>query len=127
MSGFIMNGPMNASDWKIYRELHPVMSERYAAKMIAQIQQILSEPGASSLAQIAGIAKVLRDEEQSLADATRHQSRANAMLHLAAMDADGLIPDEVLTKFSEEARGIIDKFRANRAEANKASSTGDAV
>ena len=118
--------PMTASDWKIYQELHPLMSERYAAKIIAQIQHILSEPGAGSLAQIAGITKVLKDEKQKLAHVTIHQSRANAMLHLIELDADGLMLEEELPKFSEETRGIIDRFRSNRAEANTASSTGDA-
>lgn len=116
----MINMPMTANDWKLYQELHPLMSERYAAKIIAQIQHILSEPEAGSLAQIAGISKVLKDEKQNLANVTSCQSQKNAMLHLAVLDAHGLILDEELPKFSEETRGSIDRFRANRAEQTRA-------
>jgi len=105
-----MSRDIAESDWKIFKQLHPVALDRFFKKAVADIRPLLDAKEISAKDQFwdaFDLAKKRREEAAELFDDLR---RSTAMLMIAALAAHKLITDQEMAKFSPDLRESVRSY-----------------
>ncbi|MFP3940657.1 MAG: hypothetical protein ACLF0P_10150 [Thermoanaerobaculia bacterium] len=89
------------SDWKLLRELKPVLLERLCERILAECQQAIAEEGRSAHERYLALFNLLRERNEDVAHCFDDHRRSNATMKLVAIHQCGLLEDEELARFSE--------------------------
>jgi hypothetical protein len=98
------------SDWKLFRQLHPIALERFCERVLADIGQLASETGKRAHERYLAIYQLVRRRDKELADAFNDKRRSTARLQLVIICRHGLLTEEELARFSAETRAAVQIF-----------------
>jgi hypothetical protein len=95
------------SDWKIFRQLHPVALQRYCKQVLSDIQRISSDASKTPHQQYLDVFAVIRDRNKELATLFDDMRRSTARFQLSLIHSRGLLTDDEVQRFSPETREMI--------------------
>ena len=102
-----MTREISESDWKIFRQLHPIALERFCERVLSEIGPLTSETGKSAHERYLAVFKLLQRRDKELAEAFDDLRRSSAWYQLAVIRARGLLTEEEFARFSPETRGAV--------------------
>lgn len=105
-----MSRSIPESDWKLFRQLHPVALNRYCERVLAEIGKAAGELEITPHERFLKVYELVRDRNRSIADAFNDFRRSTAVTQLAVLHGHGLITAEELSRFSQETRERISMF-----------------
>jgi hypothetical protein len=95
------------SDWKLFRQLHPVALERFCERVLAEVRAATAETGDGYHVRYLRIFDLMRDRDKTIARAFNDPRRSNALILLANIKREGLLTEAELARFSPETREAI--------------------
>ena len=97
-------------EWKVFRQLHPITVERFCAKVLAELESIVSDSSKSHHERYGDIYGLMLDRNKEMARAFDDFRRSNAVDQIAMIEALGLLTEEEIGRFSPETRRILDFY-----------------
>jgi hypothetical protein len=92
------------SDWKLFRELHPIAVNRYCQRFLEDIGRVVGDSTKTPHDRYGEIYTLVRQATKDLARAFDDKRRSTAVVQLAIIHSYGLITEEELLRFSAETR-----------------------
>jgi hypothetical protein len=96
------------SDWKVLRELKPILLERFCERVLADVAQAANNDAETHHQRYLRIFRLLPERDDGLALAFDDIRRSNAIQKLTAMRMLGLMTDDEFMRFRPETRSLID-------------------
>ncbi len=100
----VMSREIRESDWKLFRELHPVALARFCEGVLGEITRLAADATKTPHDRYCEIYQLVRKRDKWLADAFDDKRRSTALLQMAIIHARGLLTEEEVARFSPEAR-----------------------
>jgi hypothetical protein len=101
---------ISESDWKLFRQVHPVALERFCERVLSDLGRLASETGKTAHERYLAVFKLLQRRDKELADAFNDLRRSTAWRQLAVIRSRGLLTEEEFARFSPETRGAVQVF-----------------
>ena len=92
------------SDWRLLRVVHRAALDRYCAGVLAECAETIQEVEFASHERYLRLFRLLKDHDESVANAFNDLRRSTALQRLASMIALGVVTDEELGGFSVATR-----------------------
>jgi hypothetical protein len=92
------------SDWKIFRELHPLALERFCTRTMAEVERIVREKEGTNLEMYRAVYGLIERQDKELAFLFDDFRRSTALIQLAQLRARRLVTVEEMGRFSLESR-----------------------
>lgn len=105
-----MSRDIKESDWKFLRQLHPVALERFAQRVLSEMEGIVADAAKSAHQRYLDIYAVIKRRDREIALIFDDLRRSTALTKIAAIRVRGLITEEEFLRFSQETRNIVDVF-----------------
>ena len=99
-----MSRQIRESDWKVFRQVHPVAVNRFCEQVLSEILSIASDSTKTPYERYLAIYKLIRERDRILGDAFDDMRRSTALLRLSVIHLHGLLTEEEMARFSPEAR-----------------------
>jgi hypothetical protein len=107
---------ISESDWKLFRQLHPLALHRFCERALSEVGRLASETGKSAHERYLTVFRLLQRRDKELAEAFNDLRRSTALLQLAILRSRGLVTDEEFARFSPETRGAVQVFLGGRVK-----------
>jgi hypothetical protein len=115
-----MSRTIRESDWKLFRELHPVALERFCQRVLAEVEQIASFADKTNHERYLAVSQLLKRRDIELAKAFDDARRSTALQQLACLQTEALLTEVEMARFSletrETVRALLETYRVNTAE-----------
>jgi hypothetical protein len=98
------------SDWKLFRQLHPVALERFCERTLSEVGRLAADSGKSAHERYLAMYRLLQRRDKELAQAFDDMRRSTAWHQLAILRSRGLLTDEEFARFSSETQGAVRVF-----------------
>lgn len=98
---------MKESDWKLLREMKPVLLERLCERILGECREATVEEGKSAHERYLALFKLVRDRDDDVAACFDDHRRSTAVMKLVAIHRRGLLEPEELARFSEETQETV--------------------
>ena len=95
------------SDWKRFRQLHPVALERFCQIILGEIGRVNSDSSRSFHQRYLDIYKIIEHRDKEISRLFNDLRRSSALMHIAAIHGRGLITDAELDGFSQELVHVV--------------------
>jgi len=95
------------SDWKLFRELHPIAVNRYCQRFLENVRRVVADGSRTPHDRYSEIYSLVRQATKELGRAFDDKRRSTAVVQLAIIHSHGLITEEELSRFSSETREAI--------------------
>ena len=95
------------SDWKLFRELHPILLNRFCQRVLTRVAELASNDSQTPHERYLELYELIRKSDRALAGAFDDQRRSTALLQLRIMHAHDLLTEAELARFSPEAKNTI--------------------
>ena len=92
------------SDWKIYRQLQPVILDRYCQWIISEIDRVSKQPETSNHDKYLEIFSLMKKHDREIALLFDNTRRSNAIEQLVGLKSRGLIEDEEFAQLGKETQ-----------------------
>jgi len=102
-----MSREIRESDWRLFRELHPIALNRFCDRVLSEIAAVISDATKTPHARYGDIFTLIRERDRQIARAFDDKRRSTALLQLAIIHSFGLLTEEELDRFSPEAQEAI--------------------
>jgi hypothetical protein len=102
---------ISESDWKLFRQVHPLALERFCEQVLADVDQLASQTGKSAHDRYLAVFRLLQRRDKELGEAFNDFRRSTAFLQLAILRSRGLVTDEEFARFSPETRAVVQVFQ----------------
>jgi hypothetical protein len=102
-------------DWKTFKDLHPVVLERFFQKVLAEIRSVILEKDKDGREQFWAAYELMNERRKEAARIFDDFRRSTAILQLAMMCVQGLVLEEEMGRFSAEAREAVARYRGIQA------------
>jgi hypothetical protein len=102
-------------DWKTFKDLHPIVLERFFQKVLAEIRHIVLEKDKDGREQFWAAFELMNERRKEAARLFDDFRRSTAIFQLAMMCVQGLLTDEEMGRFSVEAREAVERLRGIKA------------
>ena len=99
-----MRREIRESDWKVFRQVHPVAVNRFCERVLSDIMSAVSDTTKTPHERYLEICKLVRERDRILGDAFDDMRRSTALLRLSVIHSHGLLTEEEMARFSPEAR-----------------------
>jgi len=97
------------SDWKRFKEVHPLALERYCARSVGEIGHLLGDKSKTALERFWDVEEAVRRRAQETQFLFHDYRRSTAVMQLAAMRQRKLVSDEEMARFSPETLEIVER------------------
>jgi hypothetical protein len=104
---------ISESDWKLFRQLHPIALERFCQRVLSDIEGLAEDDAKTSHERYLAIYGLTQRRDSELAEIFNDQRRSTAVEQLAHMCALNLVADDEMARFSSETREVV-RFLAGR-------------
>ena len=98
---------MSESDWKILKELKPLVLDRLCALVLQKVAQQCDSPSETNHQRFLKARSLIEAVNKDLGQIFDDMPRSNALERLRSMVAQELITEEELLRFSEETRSKV--------------------
>ena len=110
-----MTREIKESDWKLFKQLHPVALERFCQRVLSEVAQINSESTKDFHQRYTDIYAIIKDRNDEMAQIFDDPRRSSALIQLATMCSHNILTEEEFRRFSEETRGVVEVLLGNRS------------
>ena len=102
------------ADWKVLRELHPVVLERFCRGVLVELSEVAAASETNAHQKYLAVWDLLNRRDGELADVFNDLRRSTALRHIACMKHRGLLSAEEFGRFSSTTRATIETMLATR-------------
>jgi hypothetical protein len=95
------------SDWKRFRQLHPIALERFCQRVLAEVEKLTSATDKTSHERYLAVFQLIKRRDRELANAFDDMRRSTALRQLACIRSHELLTEEEMARFSPETRGAV--------------------
>src|SRR5258708_35064984 len=95
------------SDWKIFRQLHPVAVDRYCQKVLHDMERIAADSKKTPHQRYLAIYKLIERRDRDMSRAFDELRRSTALTQLAIIYSYGVVTEDEIMRFTPETRGIV--------------------
>ena len=92
------------SDWKMFKELHPIALQRYCERFLKDVERVVADGSKTPHDRYGEIYSLTKHATNELARAFDDKRRSTALLQLHIIHSLGLLTEEELSRFSSEAQ-----------------------
>ena len=97
-------------DWKVFRQLHQVVVERFCDKVLAEVQRVISDVSKSHHERYGDVYGLILDRNKEMAQIIDAYRRSTALFQLGLMHMRGFLAEEEISRFSAGTRRILDNY-----------------
>ena len=105
-----MTRQISESDWKLFRQLHPIALERFCEGVLSEINRLASDTGKSAHERYLAVFKRIKRRDKELAEAFDDMRRSTAWRQLAVIRSRRVLTEEEFARFSPETHAMIQVF-----------------
>lgn len=105
-----MSRAIKESDWKLFRQLHPIVLDRFCQRALSEIAHVVADDGKSSHQRYLDIYRLIKRRDKELAHAFNDLRRSTALTQIAIIQSQGLFAEEELSRFSPETRNMVESI-----------------
>ena len=110
-----MVGPSGARriperDWKVYRDLHRTLVERYCRRVLDEVESLIGAESQSAHDRYGRLYGLIRDRDKEIARVFDGMRRSAALFQIEACRELGLLTDEEMSRFSDETQELIARW-----------------
>lgn len=98
-------------DWKIFKEHHDVMRERFMNNALSKISKLIREGGKSNIGMFDEIAKVVKKSRKKDSRLFADYSRNTAILSILGWNDEGLITEAEIQKYSRDLQSFLGLYK----------------
>jgi hypothetical protein len=102
-----MTRQISESDWKLFRQLHPIALGRMCESILSEMCRIASDTDKSAHERYIEVFKLLQHRDDELAEAFNDMRRSTAWRQLALLRSRGLLTAEEFAQFSADTRDAV--------------------
>ncbi len=102
-----MSSDIPESDWKLFRQLHPVAVGRYCEKVLGEIQRTTADSRKTAHERYLAIYKLVQKRDKELGRGFDDMRRSTAVIQLGIIYSYGVITEEELSRFTERTRDSV--------------------
>lgn len=95
------------SDWKLFRQLHPIALERFCQRVLGEIVHAAADTGKSAHQRYLDVFRLIERRDKELAHAFDDLRRSTALTQIAIIQSHGLLTEEEFSRFSPETRNVV--------------------
>ena len=110
-----MANEIKESDWKLFRQLHPVALERFCERVLAEVQAAVTDTSEGSHDRYLKLFDLVRERDKTIGRLFNDPRRSNALILLVNIKQEGLLTAEEFARFSPETRERIENIEEVRA------------
>ena len=110
-----MASEIKESDWKLFRQLHPVALERFCERVLAEVQAAVTDTSEGSHDRYLKLFDLVRERDKTIGRLFNDPRRSNALILLVNIKQQGLLTEEEFARFSPETRERIENIEEVRA------------
>jgi hypothetical protein len=88
------------SDWKLLRELKPILLERLCERILGECRETIAEEGKSAHERYLALYDLVRNRDRDVAACFDDHRRSTVIMKSAAIHGRGLLEPEELARFS---------------------------
>ena len=110
-----MSRDIPESDWKLFRQLHPVALNRFCERVLADIAHIVADTKATPHERYLSIYKLVEQRDRTIGEAFNDLRRSTAIMRLLTICSHSLITQDEIERFTQETRNVIARFSTQRA------------
>lgn len=104
------------SDWKVFRQLHPIALERFCQRVFSEIDRLASDTTKSGHERYLAVFELIQRRDREMAHAFDDLRRSTALRRLASIQSHELLTEEELARLSRQTRDVVQfLLEANRA------------
>lgn len=100
------------ADWKIYRELYPIVLGRFCDRVLAEVRDVASKASVSSHDRYLAIYALMKKRDEEIEHIFDTLRRSTALRQIGIMRDQGLITNEEFARFGAETRAAVDGWLA---------------
>ena len=98
------------SDWKLFRQLHPIALNRFCEKVLADIARIGADAKATPHERYLRIYKLVEQRDRTMGEAFNDLRRSTAIMRLLTICSHNLLTEDEIGRFTQETRDVIALF-----------------
>jgi hypothetical protein len=102
--------PMIESDWKIFRQLHPIFVERYCQQILDESEGLQRNSSLSAHERFLALHEHFHNRNREVARLFNDPRRSTAAIQLTAIKAEGLVTDEEFSRFTQATQERVAKL-----------------
>ena len=110
-----MSPDIRESDWKLFKELHPLAVNRYCERFLKDVGCVVADGSKTPHDRYGEIYSLVRQTTKESERAFDDKRRSTALLQLSIICSLGLLTEEELSRFSSETRQAIAQFEQLRS------------
>ena len=95
------------SDWKIFREIHPVALARFCERILAEVMRVANDTSTPSHERYLLVYKLIQQRDTDIADAFNDMRRSTAYYQLANMRGRDMVTDEEFARLTPETQDAV--------------------
>jgi hypothetical protein len=95
------------SDWRQFKELHPILCERFCRNVLDDLQDVIGSSDQSAHERYIKVYRLLERRDKELARAFNDFRRSTALMQLAIMRSMRLLGDDDLLRFTPETQKFV--------------------
>ncbi|MCX6980363.1 MAG: hypothetical protein NTV08_06375 [Verrucomicrobia bacterium] len=103
------------SDWKLFRQLHPIALSRLCQQVLDDIAAIVADKKTIAHERYLKIYKLVQQRDQTIGELFNDLRRSTAIMRLLAICSHNLITEDEIGRFTQETRDVISHFSTQRA------------
>ena len=101
---------ISESDWKVFRQLHPLALERFCERILAEVAEVGADTGKSAHERYLAMYRLVKRRDKEVAEAFNDLRRSTAWRQLALFRSWGLLTEEEFARFSPETHAVMQVF-----------------
>ena len=105
-----MSRTIPESDWKLFRQLHPIAVNRFCDKVLTDIANALGDTKATPHERYLKIFKIVQQRDRTMAEAFDDLRRSTALIRILKIHSLGLLTEDETVRFTQETRDLIAQF-----------------
>lgn len=103
---------INESDWKKYRELHPILLDRYCQRVLEEAGSLCTKAGKNNHQCYLDLYRIIEQRDREMGQLFDNPKRSTAILQIMAINVHGLFTQEEFSSFSQDIQGVAARFRS---------------
>ena len=112
-----MNGPHSGRsvperDWRLYRDLHDSLVERYCRHVLVEVADVIGNTNKTAHQRYVGLYRLIHRRDKELARALNDPRRSTALYQIAAARALDLVTDDEMHQFSGDTQKAVNTTNA---------------
>lgn len=98
------------TDWKVYRQLHPILVNRYCQQVLQEINKLGSENEKNPHERYLAVFQAIQRHDREIELLFNNPRRSATLMQIMAINSRGLFTEEERTLFSSDIHEMFSRF-----------------